>query len=417
MYLFNYGKKIILEQDFGSLWNELLLKLNTLKWNQKYEEFNEYYTNEQWGKVIQVAGKTLQTGKADQKFHRKLANAYIQMNNEDKADWHMRKAFSLNNTSDLENIIDEIEASTFGGHRKIHSQFAYLGGEANLGFIEHIEVKGIVTSKYLTKIVPIEYPFDHFAKKERYFHQEVRMKYPVLQPLTLEIIDYAEMKEEQLLLMTFPKLINNGIGRENFADLIRITEKISVAIPASKIKKILKVTDKGKAYQLASLMHKPSTHAIIFKSIRSKIKDLYHRDELEQVVAQMEAIILGLKLYKEINPAEDYVFCHGDLNESNIIYNKKEANYFVIDWSSYGLGLKGYDLARLFADSGVPFSEINEFYLTKIRKKDEENKVNQIFFVYHLFIFWIDSLDLKNVEEEIAQNMIPAVNYVKELMA
>lgn len=416
MYLIDSVKKIIHEGEYKTLYDEVLLKINTLRWKKKYQTFNDYYSNHQWEQAITASEKTLEKGVADGEFHRKLANAYIHLNSQEKATAHMQKAFSLNSLTDVQSIIAWIEETTFPEHKTIHSQFTYLGGADNLGFIEHTIGTGKGTRKYLTKIVPTTYPLDHFAKKEQYFHIKVRPKYPSLQELTLDLIGDAEIKAAELLLMTFPKLANDGISRENIPTFIQLTKKINAAIPAYEISRILEVTDKGKAPQLSALMHKASTHRIIFRKIRSKIKTLDERDILEQVVAQMEQLILGLALYKEIDLATDYVFCHGDLNESNVLYNEKETSYVVIDWSSFRLGLRGYDLAKFFAGHGVTFMEMNEQYLDKIFDENKVNPVQQVFFIYHLFIFWIDLLDLENVEAAVTESMVPAIEYAQERM-
>lgn len=416
MYLFNFAKKIIAEREFQSLLNELRLKIKTLKWNKKYKAFNVHYVNRQWEQAIEVANKTVQAGQADQEFYQKLANSYVKTNNQDEAKRHMKKALQLRVRTSKKEVVNRIETSIFTNRFPLESQFTYLGGSDNLGFVKHIKEETTGRKKYLTKIVPTDYPLDHFANKERYFNNEIRQQSPDLKEITPEMINDAKLKNEHLLFMTFPLLANDGISRANFKDLIEINEKIASAIDYHQIVNLLKATDKGKAHELSALMHRRSTHQIIFRYIKNKISDLPYREELKQQVARFERIILEQALYEKITPTADYVFCHGDFNANNILYNQQEHRYYVIDWSSYGLGLRGYDLAKFFASYRVPFSEIEKDYLDSIFAGGEAAYLQKIFFVYNLFIFWINRLDLDNIEEQLTQCIVPGVNYVEKLM-
>lgn len=324
MYLFIFFRKIISEREFRTLFNEVRLKINTLKWKRKYKDFNYYYRNRQWEKAIQAGEKDLEIGLIDQVLYQKMANSYLKMNHGEQGSRYMKKALILDARISKKALIQTVETAIFSHPSNVKSTFVYLGGGDNLGFIQHLEEAADGTKEYLTKIVPTEYPLDHFAYKEKYFHEKVRSQSAALQEITPQMTGFVEVKEERLLLMTFPLLTNDKISRQKMPELIAVSEKIRTAIPAEEVEAILKVTDTGKAYHLSSQMHKRSTHRLIFLSIRRKIHTLEQSAELAKYVDRFEAVILGLALYKKIDPTTDYVFSHRDFNENNILYDEKK---------------------------------------------------------------------------------------------
>lgn len=175
---------------------------------------------------------------------------------------------------------------------------------------------------------------------------------------------------------------------------------------------ILKVTDKGKARQLSATMHQRSTHRLYFRKMKNKINTLADNKELKKIVKQVERVILDQKLYKKIKPAEDYIFSHRDFNAENILYNKEEARYYVLDWSSYGLGLKGSDAAKLLASYDLAFTEIEERYLAEVF--ENVTIVDCIFFAYQLIIEWIKKLTGTNMKQQVSQCILPAAQYIEK---
>lgn len=417
MYFVSFITKIIREREFRSLFNEFWLKIKTFRWQQKHQAFNDYYVNRQWNQAIEVANNILASGPVDPELYRKLANSYIKVNNSKKAQQHMKTALKLTIKLDKKELIQRVEQTAFADCLQVESSFTYLGGGDNLGFVHHLVETEAGKQQYLTKIIPTVYPYNHFAEKEQYFHQRVRPKKTELQQTTLEIINAVKMKQDQLLLLTFPKRANNGISQENFEDLIQINKKIASSLPAQEVERILSVTNRGKADHICSLMHKRSTHVAIFQKMRNKIHHLEQQEELQQLIMRFEQIILTSELYRKLDPAEDYMFSHGDFNGNNILYDHSEKSYYIIDWSSYDLALKGYDLAKLFASYRLPFKAISDNYLALIFAEDKEDWLGQVFFIYHLLILWIDRLDLENVAEQITEYIAPAANYIEKLVS
>lgn len=396
--------------------NEFRLKVNTSKWNRQHKDFQSYYTNRQWEEAILAAKNTLSTGPVDEELYRKLANSYVKVNNDMKAKKHMKTALELRAGVSKKELMQLVETTTFSQSLAVDSQFTYPGGGDNVGFIQHLVETERGTEKYLTKIVPTDYPLDHFAKKEQYFHKVVRPQSAKLTQVTPEMLASLERKEDRLLLMTFPKLANDGISCEHLQDILQINKKINQSLQVDEIKDILQMTDRGKAAHLSSLMHRRSTHLLIFQNMRKKIHPLQQREELQRQITRFERLILTLELYREINPATDYVFTHGDFNGNNILYNKKEDKYYVIDWSSYGLGLRGQDAAKLFASCRMPFKEIMESYIDLIFEEDEKIVLNKVFFVYWLLILWIERLDLENIEKQLTDDITPGADYIEQLL-
>lgn len=412
IYLLGSIRKIMLEGDFLSLYNEFSFKVQTLKWQRKYKEFNDYYQKRQWNEAIVAAKVILKTNNGDEKFYRNLAHTYKKIKKMDEATIAMREAFMLKSTVKKQTLIRKIESASFVNPSRVSSQFVYLGGADNIGFIRHIEVSGTETKKYLTKVIPTDYPLDHFAYKESYLHTKVLKDYPELRHIVPEMVYCMESKQDQLLFLTFQKIANCGINKSNLPEIIQLQKEIANSISYEEVVNILKVTDKGKARQLSATMHQRSTHRLYFRKMKNKINTLADNKELKKIIKQVERVILDQKLYKKIKPAEDYIFSHRDFNAENILYNKEEARYYVLDWSSYGLGLKGSDAAKLLASYDLAFTEIEERYLAEVF--ENVTIVDCIFFAYQLIIEWIKKLTGTNMKQQVSQCILPAAQYIEK---
>lgn len=411
MYLFNSIKKIILDGEFLLLFKEVFLKISEIKWRRKYKQFDYFYKRRKWFKAIEIAESILETEEGDEKFFHRLSISYSKVDRKDKSKVYISKSLKLRTNYSIDYIVNIVENSIFKDHKNIKSEYTYIGGGDNLGFINHEYIEYMKKYEYLTKIIPTNYPMDHFAYKEEYFHSIICKDYPNLKTIVAQAINCIEMKKEKLFLMTFIKINNDKKDKSNLNDIININNKIAKSIKYNQVVKILKITDKGKAIPLSSLMHKLSTHKIIFKRMKNKVNNLDSNYNIERLIDRVKHIIIDMKMYEYINPEERYVLCHGDFDEDNVLYDKASDTYSVIDWSSYRLGIKGYDLTKYFWSFGLSFKEIRENYLDSTQNGIDN--IDRMFFVYNFLIICIERLNRNKIDKEITQRILPVVNYIE----
>lgn len=413
MYLFNTIKKITLEGEISSIFKEVFLKISEIRWTRKYKQFNYYYKSKQWQKAIESSELILETEDGDEKLLHRLAICYSKVDRKDKSKIYIAKSLRLRTNHSIDYIVSIVQDSVFKDNENVKSEYTYIGGSDNLGFVKHEYIKDIKKYEYLTKMIPINYPMDHFAYKEEYFYYIICKNHTELKTIAAQAIDCMEMKKERLFLITFIKVNNDEKNKKNLDDIININKNIEASIKYDEIVEILKVTDKGKSRPFSSLMHKSFTHKVIFKRMKDKTSNLNSNYNIEEFIGRIEHIMIGLKMYEHIEPKERYIFCHGDFDENNILYDKQSDTYNVIDWSGYRLGMKGYDLTKYFWSFGLSFKEIREIYLDSTENGIDD--IERIFFAYNFLIISIERLDRNKIDEEITERIIPATEYIENL--
>lgn len=406
MYLLDTIKKIIKDGEYLVLVQELLLKLSALEWRKKHRRFKRLYKNKQWEKAIRAGSQILTLESGSPVLFHHLAYCQKKLHNYQMAEVYMKRSLEERGKVGVKDIIALVEQAAFAGKYNISSQYLYLGGAGNLGFIEHKHIQSGQVNKYLTKIVKKDYPYNHFADKECFFHQHICQEYLACQSLSPKMIHAFELEAERLLFMTFEQVSTDPLDKSQLPVFIQINKNLSGWIPAKEVKAILKETDRGKAVALASIMHKESSHDFILWRMKNKIKKMPNRLDLEQLIERIRHIMIDQQLYDKINAKADYVFCHGDYNKDNVLYDQEEKRYYIIDWSSYGLGLPGHDLAKLFISYDFNFQEAKEYY-------PSQELLFNLFLTYDLLILWIKRLNLDNMEETMKKRLIPGIEYME----
>ena len=413
MYLLSTIKKIVLEGKFSSIIKEIILKLSKVEFRKEYRRFYKLYKNKEWSDAIQVGSKIIKKDKENQKLLHKLAICYSKINMNDKGEYYIRRSLNLKTKKSIDYIVNRVEDCMPLDKEKFKSEYAYIGGADNLGFIKHEYREASKTHKYLTKIISTTYPMDYLAYKQQYFHSVICERYPRFKSITAQVINCLYMDKEKLFLISFDEVNNDKKDEDNIYDFINISKSIESSIEYKDVIEILRITDRGKAINLSSLMHKSSTHKIIFKDMKNKIRQMTYKDDLKDFINRVEYSILGLKIYKKIIPKDRYVFCHGDFDKGNVLYNRADNIYKVIDWSSYHLAMRGYDLTKCFWHFKLSFKKIREIYLDSTHNNMDD--LDKIFFAYNFLIICIERLDKDKVDKEINERIMPLTNYVEDL--
>ena len=411
----NSIKKIILEGDLKSLIKEVLFKLSSLECRRRHKAFSECYRTKQWTEAIKLGETIVKISGENEEVFRKLAVSYKEVGNCEYAQYYMEKSLLLRTKNNIEPIINMVEEDIFSPDLDVKSEYEYLGGAFNLGFIKHAYKKENTTYKYLTKIIKDDYPINIQASKERFFYQVLVKDYPSLKAFTIDMINYMKVKKFKLILITFEKLSNDKKQIGDIKKIINIVESLAEKIKYDDLVRILKIADRGRMIPISSSMHRPSTHRFIIKDMRKNAPKVKVKLEIEEIINRIEHIIIDLKLYQEINPKDHYVFCHRDLNAGNIIYDRENDRYNIIDWSTYGLGLRGHDATTFLCDYGLKFIEIRDLYLNNIEDGDMDINLKKIFSTYNLLIIWLHRLDLENSLEQMEKCIEPAVDYMQEM--
>lgn len=416
MYILNVIKRMILEKEFSELAKTIYLKLFNFKWRKDHRQFNKLYSSGEWHRAIGLGEKIFKKGSKDKDFFQNLAICYIKVDKNHEAEYYMKKSLELRSEKDTEDIIRTIEKNIFRDEQNIRSKYLYLGGRYNLGLIEHRHRIGVDEKFYLTKIIPNKFSVQSKIHREKFFNQTICERFPELRTITPKMISCSQMDKEEICIMSFDKISNDRMKKIEIHKIITISEDIIQGIKYDDAMGLLNIVDRGKNVPLSSLMHKYSTHEFLFSFMKNKIKDLDENLDLNKLIDRIKYIIIDLKMYKNINPKKHYFFSHRDFHKNNILYDKEDQKYYVIDWVNYGLALKGNDMVRFFMSCGFTFKQIEKEYLNNISGKEEDLIIKKMFFAYDLIILWIGALNKDNQQKQTINCIYPAVQYMEELV-
>jgi len=145
------------------------------------------------------------------------------------------------------------------------------------------------------------------------------------------------------------------------------------------------------------------------KNIMDEIKELVDTENLEYL--------------HNLVKSDDNVFCHGDLNPLNIIYDRENNNITLVDYERAGLNLRGDDFGNFFffiifnhffhgqpsvIESNIPSNEIlfemSQYYwvFTGLQKEDENNEfMIKLIRDKCFFDLYVDKIKTKEFEDKV----------------
>lgn len=391
----------------------IMNKLEIISHSKEYRENLNLFNKRKYIELIKSSKLLEETEELDSAFYQRLAIAYLELDYEEQANITMKKSLKLFTNKDLNLFIKEIQDLIFN-KSKIKSKYIYLGGYSNLGAIIHTDIKNSkveyitkVSKKYTNKIYNIE--------KEIIFNDIIRSKIPLLQKITPELIFHSDYKYKKLKIMTFEKKGENLRADSNveFNKVIELNNSINDSINYDEAYRLLKKNKSEKHLKNCIEIHNKSTHLKIHDDMIKKISINDKNKETINKIDEVYELIIDYKIYNEVRPDRDYVFCHGDFGPHNITYDKNSNKYFVIDWETYGFNLKGHDIASYLVESDIEFTTIKQEYLPKIFPFGEREVIEKFFLIYQLSIKMVNNLKKDNYDYDIKYKVMPTLNYLK----
>lgn len=252
----------------------------------------------------------------------------------------------------------------------VESTYLISGGKNNLGFFHH-RIKG-EPKEYLTKIL------EKRKKREAYFYQEVLKKLPELKDycpslvfsdpiggirvLTLEKVTFQEItkKEEDQQIRQFFLQTGRVEYSEELQDFLKVPNSV-MRLGEGRSQGLVKYFES---------IHQKETNEQLFQQIREKISRKRYPISVKVLFWVWEKMVIRSGIYKNIIPEKDFAFIHGDLGPHNLLYESNSNRVKVIDWNSYRMGPKTYDIAnftikssRALPDMEENLSSMDEFLL------------------------------------------------------
>lgn len=417
MYSYYKIRRGIKEGYFLEIINRRLNRLRLKLFHNNIYNYNRLISEGNFEKALEIGEKELNKYKDDIYLTKKNAFLEHRSGNHEYAEVLMKKALGLFLNSDTNRLI-QLSRIELPANCRYESSFKYFGGNINFGFIFHNkESANDSSNNYLTKIMDSSGKIKSI-NKEIYFYQNIYKKYPIFRTISPNILNSTEKVNSKYSLLTVEMLEGKRPSNNDISEILKINSSIETI---SYNEALPLIESFGSSIDTQRLAARELHSKIMNKHIFSEMKYLLNmtkndNTELLEIIKNLERIIISKKLFRNIIPEIHYSFCHNDFHKNNIILERESDKKWVIDWNTYGVALRGWDMNNYFGRFHFSFDEILKLYINKCDFCEKENLIiAKIFFVYMQIYKWVLNLKGKESEDKLIKYFRPASIYIEEL--
>lgn len=314
------------------------------------------------------------------------AHAYKHCGEIDKANELAERVlynFSGITTQLLIQTIDEI--NHFNPNIKTNYQFQ--GGAENLGVCIHSNGQPL----YFTKILPY---FKFHDNREVVFYSKIDLEFKPLKEFVPKFYSSAKDANYSIQYLTTHFIEKIDIGLEHLTYLIEFDE-VCRKIPYQSIS-----IKQGSYQAINRLIHDPLLLFSMIQHLKGKVK--------HPIIQSIEPRAYNRikECAKRVDPKKDYCLLHNDLHHKNVFWDIINNKLVVLDWNTYGWGLKGIDVIKFVSHFKLDFKWFKQFYLDKM---NDNNKQLLVFFLIYYKV-----QQNKNIHSEIDSFYQPAYQYLTQ---
>jgi tetratricopeptide (TPR) repeat protein len=403
-------------------WQLLYSKIIERRKNRK---FYNYIIQRRW-KEAAIQGESLAQSFPEKiLYHQWLARCYMEVGKHDLAAKSLRRGLELRMS--LEELIKRLEA--IQSDSKIpEPKYVCLGGEQNLGGIEYSKFGNGGLKKYLTKISTVS-----GSEKEKLFYQQIYKFFPKIREITPELINFMDLKDENLALITMEKIEGNkpDLSKKLIRDVITASKKMS-SIRYGLIKDCVPEPDFEKDFILFYdiypkhpinalhsfiSIHRKETNDQLFDQIYRRMGELGYSADCYKLFKRLESYIFDLQLFNRINPKIHYSLQHGDFNIHNMLFDEKRGKLYIIDWGNMRVGPSWVDIAGFLGHNKLPFNVIEEEFLQNTEAISDFDPFEKLFFIYTLIVTWFIVFTRGEFEQNLDLYVRPAVEKFESILS
>lgn len=306
-------------------------------------------------------------------------------------------------------VIDEVKCVLAGAYDIVSSEYHYLGGTYNCGFIETVAIEkhSKITKALMTKLVEGE------QNRDETFYRIVYPLVETLHPMIPKLIDLRSL--HGLTLLTTEKIEGSTPSEEDF-DIVLEASKVIEAIPYEQTTAIFNTLDTN--IHERSFISKWSLKQSYWKTYLTLASKIDNPERIYATFTRLYRMLLDIKIF-QLATAANYCFCHGDFHKRNIFV--QDGAIKIIDWANYRVAPLGYDIEKYFHALQNPlpdFTAIQQQYLDQrfpLCGGTRQNAVSILLFI-HNNTFW-RAIRSKPAELEAGYEsfFLPAVEYAIEI--
>jgi len=288
----------------------------------------------------------------------------------------------------------------------VQVSYSFAVGNENIGCLICKSDTGIIRS--FGKIVRLG---GGNVKEVDFYRSMVRML-PELEEFTPKCFGIYERPFDNVVVIFMDSLSKSGLGQKRIGG------------PAITIGTTIESIDYHRALQIFSVFpldySKPFGRIFHFKygcefalaEIRRGFSDRPSVGVLK-VFETLEKIFLRRGAYRLIDREKHYALCHNDFHWRNLHYENGQCKVF--DWSTFSIGLRGWDIATYFSDCEFSFEEIHSLYIKPKFDLNRRNDQIQLMFFCFALLLVIALRHRRNCESLLDDFFVPATDVIKNM--
>jgi serine/threonine protein kinase len=378
--------------------------------------FNKLIGNEKWKQASFIGGRLIALYPQELWIYQRQIECYRKLKDEEQANQLLEKYLNVK-FNGLTRAMEQIKGQ-ISFDLPIKSEYVWLGGGENNGFIEHTVKK----NKYLTKITSRGW-------RERLFYLEIYNQYPGLQEITPKMVS-LESNGSNIYLITTEKIegkkpgITDKVIREVIKKNCLISsikyDEINHLFTTFEYKKFdpFKVLDKEEIIfvNLGYLneVHKKLPNRLVLSTLQNKLEELNHSLETIGIIKRLEKVILKNNMYEMIIPNKHYSLQHSDLKPDNMIIDGSTGKLLILDWGRIKIGPRWNDIAGFLGFAKLPFHRIRYLFLENGNAPNYD-LIEKLFFIYTLILVWFNVLSKDEFDNKQDLYLKPAIEHLEFL--
>jgi hypothetical protein len=324
-----------------------------------------------------------------------LAALYKRFDRTDEANLLSKKILKNYSNLDSEVLIKNIEKKNEFNH-SIHSTYMFQGGAENLGVVIHSNDQAL----YFTKVLPY---FTWHENREIEFYHHLNKDFSELSKFIPIYKSSHRVDQYNVQYLTTNFIDKQEIDLEYLNHLIEF-DAICRSIKYKSIH-----MNQGSYHAQFRLLHDP----ILINTIGLFLKTNLSQTSLSE---QSSLVYNNIKrISKLIIPEYDYCFIHNDLHHKNVFWDKIENRLVIMDWNTYGWGLKGIDIVRFVSHFSFDFEWFRTQYLVK--QNEERSRIQNIMLVFLLvYAKYLQDIDITYTLNTFYQPALEWINSESEMV-
>lgn len=354
---------------------EILMELCTL-----------YEISGDWNSAKFYADTLIDMNPEQSNHHIRLGRIHSHRKEYHQAEEAYKSALMFHHGLEFDRLIEKIQQGFAENPADVTTRYVTIGGMNNLGAFIH----EYGNKTFLTKIAK----YKGTNKREAFFYKELCSDFPVLKELVPSFIDSQVM--DNILYLTIEKIAGDPPPSkvDHFEQVRDIAQKMAsikytdVAgkfnIPNYQFQ--FNLRNPNIVAQFFTQIHKKKYNQKLFESLHLLINQNEYPETIYHMVHRLEDIVMKNQLYDLIEPEKLYTLMHGEFKPESLIIARESGTPYVIDWSTFTIGLNVVEMARYLSASLPSFITVEQVYL---HKETNLTHIERIFFLYAIILFYL----------------------------